>query len=378
MKLLHLADLHIGKRVNEFSMLEDQRYILIKILNITEEEQPGAILISGDIYDKSVPSAEAVTLFDDFLTRLSKKGAPIFIIGGNHDSQERLSFGAELLRDSRVYLAPAFNGSVAPVVLSDEYGELSIYMLPFVKPAFVRSAFPEEDIASYSDGVKTAIDHMNVNRLGRNVLLAHQFVTGAQGCESEEMAVGGLDNVDAAAFDPFDYVALGHMHGPQNIGRPTIRYAGSPLKYSFSEAGHCKSVLLVEMKEKGSIEIRTIPLLPKRDLKEIRGLYNDLVAKSYYTSLNTKDYYHITLLDEEDIMDAVAKLRVIYKNLMKLDYDNARTRHNQNIQGPGAIEKKSPLVLFGEFYELQNNKPMSPEQVELSKEIMEEIWEGQL
>jgi DNA repair protein SbcD/Mre11 len=378
MRLLHLADLHIGKRVNEFSMLEDQEHILIRILNIAKEEKPDAVLISGDVYDKSVPAAEAVSLFDDFLTRLAEPGAPIFIIGGNHDSQERLSFGAGLLKNSRVYLAPAYSGSVQPIELNDEYGKLSVYMLPFIKPSSVRCAFPEEPIDTYNDGVQTALRHISVDGRRRNVLLAHQFVTGAAGCESEERSVGGLDNVDAAAFEPFDYVALGHMHGPQSVGRPTVRYAGSPLKYSFSEAGHSKSVTLVNIKEKGNVEISAIPLIPKRDLREIRGLYNDLVSKAYYDCLNTLDYYHITLLDEEDVMDAVAKLRVIYKNLMKLDYDNARTRKNRNVEGPEALENKSPLVLLNEFYELQNNQPMSREQLSFSKEIMETIWEGEI
>ncbi|NCB41911.1 MAG: exonuclease SbcCD subunit D [Clostridia bacterium] len=375
MKLIHLADLHIGKRVNEFPMLQEQEYILSKILDIIDQEKPDAVMIAGDIYDKPVPSTDAILCFDDFLTKLARRELMIFAIAGNHDSPERLSFGSGLFKKSHVYFAPVFQGEILPVRTTDDYGTVDIYMLPFVKPSQIRSKFPEEMIHDYNDAVRVVIEHTKTDPSSRNVILAHQFVTGALRSESEELAIGGLDNIDANLFDAFDYVALGHMHRAQSVKRKEIRYAGSPLKYSFSEATNKKSVTIVELKEKGQIEINEIPLFPKHDLKEIKGSYSALVEKAYYDSLNTEDYYHITLTDEEDVMDAMAKLRVIYKNLMKLDYDNTRTRTNQIIEKPNGIDEKTPLELFSAFYESQNNKPLNREQRILSENIIKSIWE---
>ena len=375
MKFIHIADLHIGKRVNEVPMLEDQEYILSKILDIVDEEKPDAIMIAGDIYDKPVPSTDAVLCFDAFLTKLVRRELMIFAIAGNHDSLERLSFGAGLFKKSHVYFAPAFTGTISPVSLKDEYGALDLYMLPFIKPSQIRTKFPDKAIHDYNDAVGLVIDNTNTDPGKRNIILAHQFVTGALRSDSEELAIGGLDNIDAHIFSDFDYVALGHMHRAQSIERKEVRYAGSPLKYSFSEAKHRKSLSLVEIKEKGNIDIQEIPLLPKRDLVEIRGAYKDLVTKSYYDPLNLENYYHITLTDEEDVMDAVTKLRIIYKNLMKLDYDNTRTRTNQAIEKPEGIDEKTPLELFSDFYELQNNKPLSEEQGVFSEAIIKAIWE---
>lgn len=376
MKLIHLADLHIGKRVLGFPMLEEQEHILSKILDILDKEKPDAVMIAGDIYDKPIPSTDAILCFDDFLNKLVRRDVTIFAIAGNHDSPERLSFGSGLFKQSHVYFAPVFQGEISPITLQDEYGLINIYMLPFVKPSQVRSKFPESIIADYNDAVKTVIQHANINLQERNIILSHQFVTGAMRSESEELSIGGLDNVNAEVFNSFDYVALGHMHRPQSIERKEIRYAGSPLKYSFSEANNKKSVTILSFKEKGNVDIQEIDLLPKHDLKEIKGYYNDLVTKSYYASLNTEDYYHITLIDEEDIMDAMAKLRVIYKNLMKLDYDNTRTRANQAVEQLNEIDNKSPLELFASFYETQNNKPLNEEQSKWSKDIIKSIWEG--
>lgn len=376
MKLIHISDLHLGKRVNEFSMIEDQQYILKKIVNIVDAEQPDGVLIAGDVYDKSVPSAEAVELFDDFLVRLSKRGIKTFVISGNHDSPERLSFGGRLMDVSGVYIAPVYHGEVKPIRLTDDCGAVDIYLLPFVKPAHVRRWFPDEEIASYTDALRTAIAHMEIDRDVRNILVTHQFVTGAARSESEEISVGGADNVDASVFDGFDYVALGHLHGPQNIGGERIRYCGTPLKYSFSEAQHQKSVTVVEMGEKGSRAVRTVPLEPKRDMVELRGTYEELTAKSYYDGTSYReDYVHITLTDEEDIPDAVSRLRVIYRNLMKLSYDNRRTRHRAEISGAEDVEKKTPLDLFSEFYALQNGTPPTEEQSEFLSGLIESVWE---
>ena len=376
MKLIHLSDLHLGKRVNDFSMLEDQQYILAEILQIIDREEPDGVLIAGDVYDKSVPSAEAVALLDDFLVRLSKRELRIFVISGNHDSPERMAFGGRLMERSGVHLAPVYDGRVEPVVLTDQYGPVKLYLLPFVKPSHVRRCFPEREIATYTDAVAAAIEAMGVDTTVRNVLVTHQFVTGAARCDSEELSVGGTDNVDAAVFDPFDYVALGHIHGPQQVGRETVRYCGTPLKYSFSEAGHKKSVTVVELGEKGAVTIRTIPLKPLRDMVELRGTYEELTLRAFYEGTSyPRDYIHITLTDEEDIPDAVGKLRIIYPNLMKLDYDNQRTRAGIHLEGAEDVQQKSPLELLEEFYSSQNGQPMSEEQRAFARDMMERIWE---
>lgn len=377
MKFLHLSDLHIGKRVNEFSMLEDQEYILTKIINVIDDEKPDAVVIAGDVYDKSVPSAEAVQLFDDFLCRLAKRKLQVFVISGNHDSAERMAFGGRLMDISGVHMSPVYNGKVEAISLDDEFGRINFFMLPFVKPANVRRFFEDTEIESYTDAVRVAVENMNVNADERNVIVTHQFVTGAEKCESEEISVGGSDNVDVSAFDAFDYVALGHIHGPQNIGSERVRYCGTPLKYSFSEAKHKKSVTVVEMEEKGSLKIRTVALEPKRDMREIKGTYAEITLKDNYINTNTDDYMHITLTDEEDIPDAIGKLRVIYPNLMKLDYDNKRTRSSAKLDIIENIEQRSPLDLFAEFYEKQNNQPMTDGQSEFMKSLIESIWEGE-
>lgn len=378
MKLIHLSDLHLGKRVNEFSMLEDQAFILQEILRIIDEEQPQAVLLAGDIYDKSVPSGEAVQLFDGFLWELSSRKLQVFVISGNHDSPERLSFGGRLMEGSGIHLSPVYSGKVEPVVLEDAYGPVNVYLLPFLKPAHVRRYFPEEEIGTYTEALGKAVEALEIHKEQRNVLVTHQFVTGASRSDSEEISVGGSDNVDASVFDDFDYVALGHIHGPQNIGSPRIRYCGTPLKYSFSEAGQQKSVTVAELKEKGALEVTARPLTPLRDLREIRGSYLEVTAKSFYEGRNREDYLHITLTDEEDVPDGAAKLRVIYPNLMRLDYDNARTRSRNLPEGAEEPAAKPPLELFEEFYERQNNQPMTEEQIRFSRELMETIWEDKL
>lgn len=377
MKFLHLSDLHIGKRVNEFSMLEDQEYILAKIINVIDAERPDAVIIAGDVYDKSVPSGEAVQLFDDFLCRLAKRSLQVFVISGNHDSAERVAFGGRLMDVSGVHMSPVYNGNVEPIGLEDEFGRVNFYMLPFVKPANVRRFFEEAEIESYTDAIRVALENMNINTDERNVIVTHQFVTGAEKCDSEEISVGGSDNVDASVFDCFDYVALGHIHGPQNVGSERVRYCGTPLKYSFSEANHKKSVTVVELGEKGCLSIRTIVLEPKRDMREIKGTYAEITLKDNYINTNTDDYMHITLTDEEDIPDAIGKLRVIYPNLMKLDYDNKRTRSSAKLDIVENIEQRSPLDLFAEFYEKQNNQLMTDEQSKFMTALIESIWEGE-
>lgn len=377
MRFLHLSDLHLGKRVNEFSMLEDQAYILKEILNIIDEQKVEAVLIAGDVYDKVIPSAEAVRLLDDFLTRIAARELPVFLISGNHDSAERVAFGSRLMSSRQIYLSPVFESDIEPITISDRYGEINIYMLPFVKPSLVKRVYPEEEIITYQDAVNAAVQHMQIDTDKRNILLAHQFVTGAARCDSEEMSVGGLDDVDAAIFDGFDYVALGHLHGPQKIGKETVRYSGTPLKYSFSEANHKKAAVIVDMEEKGTVNIQQIPLVPKHDMREIRGTYMEVTALDFYKDMKTDDYLHITLTDEEDIPDAIGKLRTIYPNIMKLSYDNLRTRAAVTVRGTAEVEEKSPMELLKEFYELQNNQSMTDEQEGIARGMMEEIWEDE-
>ncbi|MGN8761300.1 exonuclease SbcCD subunit D [Oribacterium sp. HCP3S3_B9] len=418
MKFIHLADLHIGKRVNAFPMLEDQRYILKQILTILREERPdGGVILAGDIYDKAIPSAEAVELFDEFLTQLAALRLRVFIIAGNHDSPERIAFGNRLMDRSGIYLSPVYDGHVKRITCPDRAASVTlsaanavdlnagthsvesastsaaastcppvdVYLLPFLKPANVRRFYPEETIESYTDAMRVAIAHMDIDPTHRNLLVTHQFVTGASRSDSEDISVGGSDNVDASVFAPFDYVALGHLHGPQQMGEeggPLIRYAGTPLKYSFSEARHHKSVTVVEIGEKkadGVVDvcISTRELRPLHDMREIRGSYEELTLRANYEGTATDDYIHATLTDEIEIPDAARHLQVIYPNLMKLDYDNARTR------GQGSerleleqLEEKSPLDLFSELFEKQNHKEMTEEQARYVQAQMEKIWEA--
>ena len=371
MRLFHLSDLHIGKRVNEVSMLEDQAYILLQILEMIDEEKPDALLIAGDVYDKSVPSAEAVTLFDDFLCRIAQRKLPVLIISGNHDSPERLSFGGRLLEHSGIHISPVYDGTIQPITLKDSFGEVDFWLLPFLKSAHVKRFYPDEKIESYTDGCRTVIEHMEIDPTRRNVLLAHQFVTGAATCESEEISVGGSDNVDASVFDNFDYVALGHIHGPQNIGSNRIRYCGTPLKYSFSEASHHKSVTVVELGEKGDLRLRLRPLVPRRDLRQIRGTFAELTQSTPPSG----DYLHVILTDEEDVPEAIGKLRLYFPNLLKLTYDNTRTRTDRILDGAEDVRRKSPLTLFEELYAGQNNQPMSDVQRSFVQDLIESIWE---
>ena len=375
MKFIHTSDLHLGKRVNEYSMLEDQKYILDRILCVIDEEAPCSLIIAGDVYDKSVPAAEAVGLFDAFLTSLAARGVETFIISGNHDSPERMAFGAHLLSNSGIHLSPVWDGEVRPISLEDEYGTLNVYLLPFIKPAHVRR-YRGEGIESYTDAMRAAVERMQVDPSVRNVLVTHQFVTGASRTESEECSVGGTDNVDVSVFDAFDYVALGHIHRPQSCGSERVRYSGTPLKYSFSEAREEKSLTVLEFGNKGDVSLRTIALYPLRDLVELRGTYEELMRRSFYEGTTyPDDYVHITLTDEQDIPDAIGKLRTVYRHLMKLDYDNARTRRVAIIEGDADVEAKSPLELFADFYELQNNQPMTAEQSAFAQNLMQQIWE---
>lgn len=377
MKLLHIADLHVGKRVNEFNMIEDQKHILEQILRITGEEKPNGVLIAGDVYDKSQPSAEAVELLDEFLTRLTAFGQPVFMISGNHDSPERLSFGSRIMQKNGLHIAGVFDGVLQKVAQEDEHGIVNIYLLPFIKPAMVKPFF-EQPIESYDQAVKTVISAAEINMQERNILLAHQFVVnGVQQpelSESESISVGGLDNVDASVFNVFDYVALGHLHRPQRIGRDSVRYGGSPLKYSFSEAQHQKSATLIELGVKGEILINQIPLIPLHNMREIKGPIAELLRIGREEPENAEDYIHATLTDEDEIYDAIGQLRQAYPNLMVLDFENSRSSQIAfaQIAASGEVTRKSPIDLFASFYQIQNNNELTSEQIQVLKRIFEQ------
>ena len=378
MRFAHISDLHLGKRLHEVSFLEDQSHVLNEICEILRDEKPDAVLIAGDIYDKSMPSAEAVRLFDDFLSELSADGQKVFVISGNHDSAARVAYGGRIMAKSGVYLsAPEYRGEVFSVPLEDNAGPVDIFLLPFIKPIHVSLAFKEEKIESYTDAMRVAVERMGVNPKRRSVLVAHQFVTGAVRSDSEEVSVGGLDNVDASVFEPFSYVALGHIHRPQNIGSPRIRYSGTPLKYSFSEAKDEKSITISELDAKGAVSVRTIPLKPDHDLREIKGTYDELMKKENYAGTATDDFLHIILTNEDDVPDAMRKLKTVYPNILRLDYDNARTRSGGAVEVMPEGETKTPMELVSEFYALQNGQPMNEAQSEYMRRLAETVWEEQ-
>lgn len=379
---MHLADLHLGKRVNGFSMMEDQEYILNRILEIMEEEQPDGLLIAGDVYDKTIPPAEAVRLMDDFLTAVAAKNVPVFLISGNHDSAERVAFGHQLMQGSGIWISPVYDGTIRHHTLEDRWGEVNIYLVPFLRPSVVRSFFPDAEIGDYTDALGTILEGLQLDTSQRNVVLAHQFVTAAgalpETCDSEQLSVGGLDRVDGSVFSPFDYTALGHLHGPQRVGSETIRYAGSPLKYSFSELHQKKSVTVAELREKGETEIRQIPLQPRREMMELRGTFEEILAEARKKGEPRTDYYHVILTDETDVVDALSRLREYYPNIMLLDYDNRRTRSQKEVEQLDRVEERTPGELFAALYEQQNGQEMNPEQKEYLDGLIREIWEEQV
>lgn len=379
---MHLADLHLGKRVNGFSMMEDQEYILNRILEIMEEEQPDGLLIAGDVYDKTIPPAEAVRLMDDFLTAVAAKHVPVFLISGNHDSAERVAFGHQLMQGSGIWISPVYDGTIRHHTLEDRWGEVNIYLIPFLRPSVVRSFFPDVEIEDYTDALRTIIEDLQVDTSRRNVVLAHQFVTAAgalpETCDSEQLSVGGLDRVDGSVFSPFDYTALGHLHGPQRVGSETIRYAGSPLKYSFSELHQKKSVTVVELRAKGETEIRQIPLQPRREMTELGGTFEEILEEARKKGEPQTDYYHMILTDETDVVDALSRLREYYPNIMLLDYDNRRTRSQKEVEQLDRVEERTPGELFAALYEQQNGQEMDSDRKEYLDGLIREIWEEQV
>ncbi len=377
MKLLHLADLHIGKRVHEYSMLEEQKEVLNQAISMAIEQKVDVVLIAGDVYDKSIPTIEGVKLLDSFLTALSKENIPVLFISGNHDSAERLSFGSELLETAGIYVAGASKEQIVTITFSDSYGEVNFYLLPFIKPQQVELEEGEESPKDYTEAIKILLHRLSIDNTKRNVMIAHQFVGGAgvelSETDSETKSIGGLDMVDYTVFDAFDYVALGHLHQAQKVGRETIRYAGSPIKYSFSETRHKKSATLVTMEEKGDIKIEKLYFRPLHDMREIKGTLEQLTREDVVNAGDREDYMHITLTDEEEIYDVLGKVRAVYPNLMLLDFDNQRTRATgAEMITEEVIKKQGTFELFREFFEKQAGTVMNETQEKIVQHILEE------
>lgn len=373
MKFLHLADLHLGKRLNDFSFLEDQVRLLCQVEEIARSERADAVLIAGDVYQKASPQSEAMAVFDQFITRLKEMGLWVFVISGNHDSAQRISYFSSLLKNSGVYVSEAFDGRLQQVTLQDEHGELVVSLLPFLKPIQVRRFYPDEKIETYQDAVQAVLRHSPVDTAKRNVLVCHQFITGAEISDSEEKTVGGLDNIDAAVFADFDYVALGHIHKPQQCARETLRYAGSLMKYSFSEVNQKKSVAVVEMGEKGEVSVHIVPLNAPHDMRQVEGLMDDVLAMPY-----SEDYVWVTLRDELPPPDARVTVSTVFPNMMKFSVVNSKTKTDIDVLAREAMENKSPEELFSDFYRLQNNDcPPGPRHMEILRSLRKEL-EGEI
>ncbi|MCR5261107.1 MAG: exonuclease SbcCD subunit D [Candidatus Gastranaerophilales bacterium] len=373
MKFLHISDLHIGKIVNGFPMLEEQKYVLGNILEVAETENVKGIIIAGDIYNKSIPSVDAIDVFDDFVTKLSEKNISSYIVSGNHDSVQRVSFGASIMAKNNIHFAKSYNGKIEPIMANDEE-KIAIWLLPFVRPTDVRPYHSEEiSCGRYQDAVAAVVKNMDIDKSITNILVAHQFVTNngvpPSRSESENSSLGTLDNVDYSVFDDFDYVALGHIHNPQSMGRKTVRYAGSPLKYSFSEINQKKAITVLDIHDK-KIEITQIPIKPIHDFKELKGSFKDIMMQG------CNDYVHITLTDDL-IMDVKNRLETVFPNIMLLDYDNASTREKNSMVEITNLKQKNIFEHFADFYYLQNNKELNETETEIVNSVIEELGGAQ-
>ena len=370
MKFLHISDLHLGKRIFERSLIDDQRHILGEILKAADAQKPDAVFIAGDVYDKSVPGAEAVALFDEFLCSLASRRTETFVISGNHDSAERIAFGSKLIDPSGIHLSPVFGGSLQRYTIKDEYGEVGIYLLPFIRPADVRTFYPDADIENITDAVRTVITAADIPDGERNVLVAHLFTAGACGAGSESaVSVGGSDMVDTAVFGKFGYTALGHIHRPQNVSE-RIRYCGTPMKYDFSESEQEKSVTVGELDGNGAVTIRTLPLTPLHDMVKVKGSFDELINSGGAAD----DYVLAILTDSDPIPDAAGRLRAVFHRLCELRYDNERTRLTDS---PEVIEEEARphIEIFAELYKKQNGTELDGERREAAERIITEILE---
>ena len=379
MKFIHLGDLHLGRSLGEFDLIEDQRYILKQIQDLIAEESVDAVLIAGDVFDKSIPSEAAVNLLNDFLYSLTCLQVRTFMISGNHDSDDRLNYGSRLFEKNEVFIGAVYDGTLQKKTLQDEHGEVNVYLLPFVKASQVRHYFPDAEIASYDDAVRTILREAGINPAERNVIVAHQFVAGKTG-DAEPMlggsesvgtqSVGLVEKIGYDCFDAFDYAALGHIHSPQQIGREKVRYCGSPLKYSLSEVSNKKTVPVVTLGEKGDVRIELRPLKPRRDLRHLRGKLRDLLDPAHVC--DTGDFIYATLTDEEILQDAMGIFRQTYPNTVKIDFDNSRTREIEQVDLSAATDQKSFSDLIRDFYLLIYGCEISEEEMTVMKKAAEE------
>ena len=375
MKLLHLSDLHLGIRLCGYSMIEDQEYILDQVLSLCEKERPDAVLIAGDVYDRPLPPIEAISLFGKLLSALYRMEIEVFVIGGNHDSTERLSFASDLIENTRIHIAVPYAGRLTTYTLQDAHGEVEIRLLPFSHLSELRRYFPDQKIASMQDAYLAILAAEPLSPDRRSVLVCHPFVAGGLPSESEEISVGGLDVVGASVFEGYDYVALGHLHTPQSIGE-NLRYCGTPLAYSFSECTDKKSATIVTLGEKGDVKIEEHFLVPMRPLLDLRGAFSEICNADFATTVQSDAYLRITLTDEEDVSEALSRLRAHYPHICRLRYDNRRTQANAEIFAPTATKEADPMLLFSELYSLQNNKELSEKQAEVLAAVIAEIWGG--
>lgn len=377
MVFLHTSDLHLGKRLHEMPLIAEQRHILGELCRIADENGCDAIVAAGDLYDKSAPSAEAVALFDWFVTELSRLGITLIANYGNHDSADRVGYASALLRQSGVHLSPRFDGRVETAVLRDEFGNVVFHLLPFLKPAVVSAAFGGAEFSSYDDAIGHVLRESAPDFGARNVLVCHQYAAGGERSESEEVSVGGLDAVSASLFDGYDYCALGHLHKAQRIGRDTVRYSGSPLKYSLDEYNSEKSAVLVRLFEKGRCEVETVPLRPLHDVRRIEGTYDELTLRKNYEGTAVEDFLHVVLTDSDYIPDALFRLRTVYPNILKLEYSNVRTAYNAGLDelSRAAEEELTPLQMFEALYMAQNNEPLSERGLALARKFFERSGE---
>ena len=380
MKILHLADLHIGKIVLEQSMLEDQKYILKQIVEKIKNEKIELVLIAGDIYDRSVPPSDAVTCLNNFFKILIKDlKVKVCIIAGNHDSKERLGFGSEIFANDGLYITANYKGKVDKIELHDEYGKLNIYMLPYIKPVEVKEFFGDIEINSYHEAIRTIIEKEKIDQNERNIILSHQFVTAGseepERSESETLILGGTENVDISCYKKFDYVALGHIHGPQRIGRDTARYAGTILKYSFSEVNQKKSLTMINFKEKGNLDIKLIPLEPLRDMRILKGPIEELTKEENYKKTNVEDYIKAIITNEEPVYDAIGKMKKIFPNTLRLEIENSKTNLNidKKLSNLDNIKKKDEIELFNEFYKYQHDQELNSIQLEIIEDIIKDV-----
>ena len=380
MKIMHLGDLHIGKSLGDFDLYEDQKYILEQILNLIKEKSVDTLLIAGDVYDKAVPGEKSVQLLDYFLKRLVTAGIKTYMISGNHDSDERLNFGSSLFESNHIYINSKFNGILKKYSLYDEFGELNIYLLPFVKASQVQHFFPEEKIDSYDMAVRTILKHSDFDACKRNILVAHQFVAGKDDPEiagSEGLSVhnvGMVEKIGYGSLAEFDYVALGHIHSPQSVGLKHIRYCGSPLKYSLSEVNNNKSVPIITFKDKGELLVEFAPLLPMRDIRHLKGNIKNLLDKKNISMEN--DFIYATLTNEDIVNDAMGIFREYYPNTVKIDYDNSHTKEIENVDITRITKNKTFDELIKDFYMQMYSCDMVEEELEIMRWAAKEAGVG--